>query len=260
MKVSCTGCNVTLNLKEEFAGRRFKCPRCGTILTAPMSDAASPAGSPAAGSAAASASPALPPNLTGSVPGNASQAPQKDVQNSNVEAKSASNPASNSASNSDFKPDSSAIAKIPRLEKLNPEAVYLLLSPEKVIGLWKLTTGWQVKGNHGLVPAKSNPQDIPATGKFTLVELLCQKTEQGKKLHKMSIFQLSGMNAAKRIAGEPYFILSAISGYATLVKAQKNEVLAALKDCFMREVWGQAEKIREFLIGFDVHSSVIEDN
>jgi|WetSurMetagenome_2_1015567.scaffolds.fasta_scaffold15490_2 hypothetical protein len=32
---SCPGCRKEFSLKEEFAGRRIKCPHCGTVSTAP---------------------------------------------------------------------------------------------------------------------------------------------------------------------------------------------------------------------------------
>lgn len=208
MKVTCTGCGATLNLKDEFAGRRFKCPRCQTVLTAPM-----------------------PEPTTQSAPA--------------VSPTSGDSP--------------SGITALPKLGRFNAAAVYLLLGAEKMVGQWKLESGWQVKGTRGLVPAKTNTQDIPASGKFVLVELICEKTEEGKKLKKMSIFRLGSPDAAKRIAGEATAILALIAGYSTLNKNQKNEVLAAIKTLFMREVWGNSEKIREYLLGFDAHSSVIEE-
>ena len=151
------------------------------------------------------------------------------------------------------------IVATPRLGKFNTSAVYFLVGAENLVGQWKLDTGWQVKGTQGLLPAKANAQLIPASGKFLLIEALCEQTDQGKKLKKLTIYKLGPSDAAKRISGEPTAILALITGYGTLTKNQKNAVLAAIKNVFMREIWGGAEKIREFLLGFDSHTSTIEE-
>lgn len=211
IRVICTGCGVKLNLKDEFMGKRFRCPRCKTVLTAPI-----------------------------------------DLESSDEDAAPQTEPSETLA------PDQ-GIASIPKLGKFNPSAVYFLVGAENLVGQWKLDTGWQVKGTQGLLPAKANAQLIPASGKFLLIEALCEQTDQGKKLKKLTIYKLGPSDAAKRISGEPTAILALITGYGTLTKNQKNAVLAAIKNVFMREIWGGAEKIREFLLGFDSHSSTIEE-
>ena len=216
----CTGCGVKLNLKDEFIGRKFRCPRCKTILTAPI-------------------------DLEGS---DDEQTPKADAGNASSDASSADVPASDQG-----------IASIPRLGKFNPNAIYFLVGAENLVGQWKPDAGWQVKGTQGLLPAKANAQLIPASGKFLLVELLCEQTQQGKKLKKLTIYKLGPSDAAKRIAGEPTAILALITGYGAMTKNQKNAVLAAIKNVFMREIWGGAEKIREFLLDFDSHTSTIEE-
>jgi len=35
MKVMCPGCNQKLGTKDEFAGRRVKCPTCGEVFRLP---------------------------------------------------------------------------------------------------------------------------------------------------------------------------------------------------------------------------------
>lgn len=211
IRVTCSGCSANLKLPDEFIGRKFRCPRCKTILTAPI-----------------------------------------DLESSDEDAAPQTEPAETPA------PDP-GIASIPRLGKFNANAVYFLVGAENLVGQWKLDTGWQVKGTQGLLPAKANAQLIPASGKFLLIEAFCEQTEQGKKLKKLTIYKLGPSDAAKRIAGEPTAILSLITGYGTLTKNQKNAVLAAIKNVFMREIWGGAEKIREFLLGFDSHTSTIEE-
>ena len=212
IRVTCSSCNASLKLPDEFIGRKFRCPRCKTVLTAPI-----------------------------------------DLESSDEDEAPQTEPASETPA-----PDA-GIASIPRLGKFNANAVYFLVGAENLVGQWKLDTGWQVKGTQGLLPAKANAQLIPASGKFLLIEALCELTDQGKKLKKLTIYKLGPSDAAKRIAGEPAAVLALITGYGTMTKNQKNAVLAAIKNVFMREIWGGAEKIREFLLGFDSHTSTIEE-
>ncbi|MBR5709677.1 MAG: hypothetical protein IKX40_02885 [Thermoguttaceae bacterium] len=206
-----------MKLPDEIIGRKFRCPRCKTVMTAPI-------------------------DLEG---------PDEDETESDSESLDVSTDAAPT--------EEQGIAATPRLGKFNPSAVYFLVGAENLVGQWKLETGWQVKGTQGLLPAKTNAQLIPASGKFVLIEALCELTDQGKKLKKLTIYKLGPSDAAKRIAGEPTAILALITGYGTMTKNQKNSVLAAIKNVFMREIWGGAEKIREFLLGFDSHTSTIEE-
>ena len=219
IRVTCSGCSANLKLPDEFIGRKFRCPRCKTILTAPI-----------------------------------------DLESSDEDAAPQTKPASETDVSTNGAPTAEqGITSIPKLGKFNPNAVYFLVGAENLVGQWKLDTGWQVKGTQGLRPAKANAQLIPASGKFLLIEALCEQTDQGKKLKKLTIYKLGPSDAAKRISGEPTAILALITGYGTLTKNQKNAVLAAIKNVFMREIWGGAEKIREFLLGFDSHTSTIEE-
>ena len=221
IRVTCTDCGARLKLPDEIIGRKFRCPRCKAVLTAPI-------------------------DLEGPDEDNDESPSEEPVSETDVSTEGA--PAAEQG-----------IASIPKLGKFNPNAVYFLVGAENLVGQWKLENGWQVKGTQGLLPAKTNAQLIPASGKFILVEALCELTDQGKKLKKLTIYKLGPSDAAKRIAGEPAAVLALITGYGTMTKNQKNAVLAAIKNVFMREIWGGAEKIREFLLGFDSHTSTIEE-
>lgn len=226
IRVTCTDCGARLKLPDEIIGRKFRCPRCKAVLTAPI-------------------------DLEGSDEDEAeSESESLDGSTNNAPAEEQGIAAT---------AEEQGIAATPKLGKFNPNAVYFLVGAENLVGQWKLDTGWQVKGTQGLLPAKANAQLIPASGKFSLIEALCELTEQGKKLKKLTIYKLGPSDAAKRISGDPTAILALITGYGTLTKNQKNAVLAAIKNVFMREIWGGAEKIREFLLGFDSHSSTIEE-
>ena len=218
IRVTCSKCNARLKLPDAIIGKKFRCPRCKAVMTAPI-------------------------DLEG---------PDEDEEESESESLDVS-------TDNNAPAEEQGIAATPKLGKLNANAVYFLVGAENLVGQWKLDTGWQVKGTQGLLPAKANAQLIPASGKFLLIEALCELTDQGKKLKKLTIYKLGPSDAAKRISGEPTAILSLITGYGTLTKNQKNAVLAAIKNVFMREIWGGAEKIREFLLGFDSHTSTIEE-
>lgn len=47
IRVDCTGCNTVLNVDDDRAGRRAKCPRCGRVLYVPVPDAPEAAATPA---------------------------------------------------------------------------------------------------------------------------------------------------------------------------------------------------------------------
>ncbi|MBR6436676.1 MAG: hypothetical protein IKS45_09235 [Thermoguttaceae bacterium] len=222
IRVTCSKCNARLKLKDEFIGRKFRCPRCKAVLTVPI-------------------------DLEGSDEDEEESQSEEPVSESDISTDNAA-PA-----------EEQGIAATPKLGKFNTNAVYFLVGAENLVGQWKLETGWQVKGTQGLLPAKTNAQLIPASGKFLLIEALCELTDQGKKLKKLTIYKLGPSDAAKRISGEPTAVLALITGYGTMTKNQKNAVLAAIKNVFMREIWGGAEKIREFLLGFDSHTSTIEE-
>ena len=221
IRVTCSKCNARLKLPDEIIGRKFRCPRCKAVMTAPI-------------------------DLEGPDEAEALET-ESDSESLGV------------STDNDAPAEEQGIAATPKLGKFNPNAVYFLVGAENLVGQWKLETGWQVKGTQGLLPAKANAQLIPASGKFSLIEALCEQTDQGKKLKKLTIYKLGPSDAAKRISGEPTAILALITGYGTLTKNQKNAVLAAIKNVFMREIWGGAEKIREFLLGFDSHTSTIEE-
>lgn len=220
IRVTCTDCGARLKLPDEMIGRKFRCPRCKAVLTAPI-------------------------DLEGP---DEDEAPETESDSESLDISTDAAPA-----------EEQGIVATPKLGKFNTNAVYFLVGAENLVGQWKLDTGWQVKGTQGLLPAKANAQLIPASGKFLLIEALCELTDQGKKLKKLTIYKLGPSDAAKRISGDPTAILALITGYGTLTKNQKNAVLAAIKNVFMREIWGGAEKIREFLLGFDSHTSTIEE-
>lgn len=223
--VTCPGCGKRLNVKDEYAGRKAKCPNCGTILVIPTlsTAAASPIPTPP-GAPAAPPTPSVVPH--------------------------------SGSSDGDF---SAAIDAIKKPMKLDPACIYVLFNGDKLIGLWKMASGWQVKTQSGFGPARTNVQAIPTVGSFTLVELYAPTTDAGKKLKRLSIFKLTSPDAGRKISIEPQMILSAISGYGTMTKGQKTQIFDVLKEAFMRDVWGSADKIRDFLTNFDAHSHLIEE-
>src|SRR5437868_4796962 len=71
--ITCSACQKKLAVKEEFAGRKVRCPSCGAVLTAPVSVMAGPNGSPPAPVgqvtiALPAAPPEAPTNPTGEKP------------------------------------------------------------------------------------------------------------------------------------------------------------------------------------------------
>lgn len=221
--VTCSGCGKRLNVKDEYAGRKAKCPNCGAIIVIP-----SPTPSPTTVS---------PPN------GMATTGSENAGQNQQT-------------GDGDF---SGAIEAVKKPTKLDPAAIYVLLNGDKLVGVWKMATNWQVKTPGGMAPARANAQAIPTVGTFTLVELYAPSTDAGKKLKRLSIYKIGQSDAGRKITVEPQLILSAISAYGTLTKGQKTQILEVLKESFMRDVWGGADKIREFLTNFDAHSHSIEE-
>jgi len=58
IRLTCPSCSATLSVKDEYAGRAVKCPKCGGVI--PASQPAAPA-APAAAPPPAKATPAAPP-------------------------------------------------------------------------------------------------------------------------------------------------------------------------------------------------------
>jgi predicted RNA-binding Zn-ribbon protein involved in translation (DUF1610 family) len=66
--ITCPGCNASLRLREEYAGKQIKCPRCSHVVSVPAQEPAAEAAPPlppqAVQSAQRTAPPPLPPRGT----------------------------------------------------------------------------------------------------------------------------------------------------------------------------------------------------
>jgi hypothetical protein len=141
-------------------------------------------------------------------------------------------------------------------ERLNRESHYLICDRMHLVAAWENNgSGWMIKTSTGLASAKRNRDQLPAQGDFKLVELKIAMTPEGKRLTGICSYQLASRWALTVLAEGDEPIVKKITGYGSLNADQKNVVRQALRDQFMREVWGGAAAVLEYLGNTDYHSA-----
>ena len=67
--------------------------------------------------------------------------------------------------------------------RLNRQSRYLICDRTSVVATWQHNgQGWQLKTRGGYVSAARNPENLPAQGNHTLVELVLAATDEGPRL------------------------------------------------------------------------------
>ena len=214
IRLICPSCQVKLNAKEELAGQRRKCPKCGEPVEIPEA---------------------------GTLPESASEewdaldevAPDQHVQLAVEEALPA------------FKSP----------ERLVPLNRYLICDRTKLLAVWESSgQGWMLKTNVGLVSAKRNPEKLPSEGEFVLVELIMAMTDDGLRLRGVRSYELAKRWALTTLEQDQHRILGRVAGPGRLNRDQKATVQKFLRETLMREVWGDAREVLDYLSNFDYHS------
>lgn len=148
---------------------------------------------------------------------------------------------------------------LPSLElpkRLDRQNHYLICDRSKLVATWRDDgQGWLLKTNVGLVSAVRNSDQLPNQGDFKLVELRLDRTDSGLRLSGIRSYQLAPRWALTTLAkGSDHSIVSKITTLGCLNRDQKESVRQAIKEHLMREVWGEAENVLQYLASADYHS------
>ncbi len=132
---------------------------------------------------------------------------------------------------------------------------YLICDASRVIATWENNgQGWRIRTEHGFASAARNPEKIPSQGDFKLVELRMEHSSGEMQLHGLRVYQLAKRWALNGLPRGDDTICKSITGPGSLLRPQKNAVRAYLQERFMREVWGNAADVLDYLSNDDYHS------
>ncbi len=219
IRITCPGCKAKLNAKEELAGQSRKCPKCGAVIQIP--EAAAEAGEAAAAVA---------------------EAEDDDW-----------------AGLDDVAPDQHVHAALDHVlpkpegpKRLKRTNRYLICDKAHLVAYWEGNgQGWMLKTNTGLVKVSRNPDQLPAQGKFALIELAMDMTDEGLRLQGIECYQLAERWALTALDQDEHKILKRVTGPGQLTRDQKRVVHQFLREQFMREVWQDAREVLDFLSHLD---------
>ena len=139
-----------------------------------------------------------------------------------------------------------------RLARVNS---YLVCESSRVIATWENNgQGWRVKIDHGFGSAARNPEKIPTQGDFKLVELRMVQSGDELRLKCIRVYQLITRWGLSGLARGDDLVCKSITGPGALLRAQKNAVRMHLQERFMRDVWGDAAEVLDYLGNDDFHS------
>jgi hypothetical protein len=140
-------------------------------------------------------------------------------------------------------------------EGLDRTSHYLICDRRRLVAYWENNgRGWMLNARGGLIRATRNQDQIPHEGNFQLVELCFHSTDEGLRLRGIRCYQLALRWALTSMLDGDDAILSKITGPGALDRNQKAVVQQAIKDRFMRPIWGEAADVLEFLRSTDYHS------
>jgi hypothetical protein len=144
------------------------------------------------------------------------------------------------------------------LERLDRESHYLVCNRSYLVATWANNgSGWMLKTNVGMIPARRNRDQLPSEGDFHLIELKFALLPEGKRLVGLNAYRLAPRWALSGMDVTDDAICEKITGPSGLNKDQKNVVRQALREHFMRPVWENAAAVLEYLANADYHSSSI---
>lgn len=141
------------------------------------------------------------------------------------------------------------IGTVPRPARLDPLNRYCIVGTDRLVAHWEMGKGWLLNIGSGFSSAKQNPTAIPDQGVFTLVELVIQPCEQGKKLTGMNLFRLGSRGCLTALTREDKDILSRIDGVGQLLRPQKNFIYSFLTKHFMYDFLENSKAIVSELVG-----------
>jgi hypothetical protein len=139
--------------------------------------------------------------------------------------------------------------------RLDRQCHYLICDNSHLVAAWENDgCGWMLATDFGLVSATRNPEQLPSQGVFQLIELRLKMTGAGLRIEDLVVYQLAEHWALTKLAESDDAILTAVTGRAALVRAQKDAVRDAIHQQFMRDVWASSPKVMDYLASADYHA------
>lgn len=216
IRLECPNCRASLTAKDSLLGQTRRCPVCKSEVLITQSQEGGSSGGSNALSATQSAE--APPR--GEIAGG--------------------------------QPRLSLVELPPRLDRAH---YYLICDRWRVIAAWESNgQGWRIRTDYGFVSAARNPEKLPNQGDFQLVELRMAEGPQGHSLRGIRVYQLAKRWALTHLERGDDAICKSILGPGSLLRAQKDAIRQHLQQQFMRDVWGNAAEVLDYLANDDYHS------
>jgi hypothetical protein len=214
----CPGCRSKLNAKARLAGQTGNCPKCGTPVQIPTTDA----------------EPDLP--LEETVPLE-DALPEEHIHGV-------------------IEQGLPEVKTLRELEY--PNRYWILDRVRILAVWSGDGLGWMRKTSTGLVPARRDPTQLPAHGSFTIVAVLMKTTDQGLRLVGIRSYKLAERWSLPSLAKGEELILTHLRGPGSLNVEQKLLVWNQIRSEFMPEVWEGAQNVRQYLFNADYKSAGTE--
>jgi hypothetical protein len=222
IRVICPHCGSTLNAKTSLIGQVRKCPKCGNPV-----EIIAPSVPPPQPASAASQSPDVPSSIP------------LETETAHVSIH-----------------EHLPVTNLPL--RLNRESHYLICDRARVVATWENNgSGWMFRVGNGFVSARRAKESLPNQGDFKLVEMRFNVSPDAKHLVGLTFYQFAPRWALTSLDQDEDHVLSKLIGPASLNRDQKNAVRQVLRDHLMREVWGNATEVLEYLGNADSHSQSV---
>jgi len=137
-------------------------------------------------------------------------------------------------------------------EEIVRSNIYLICDKVRVFATWRNDgQGWVLKTKMGALSAKRNAEQIPAHGDYTLVELIFEDAEEGRRLGGICVYELPKRWALPALARSDSAILAKVVGPGRLIREQKLAVRRYLEEQFMPEIWHENREVVDYLSNDD---------
>ena len=121
---------------------------------------------------------------------------------------------------------------------------YLICDHKHLVARWECNgQGWMLRMKDGFARIANIPGQIPAFGRFVLVEIEAQHQMDGLHLSRITPFRLQEHHALRLLTQGNDMILRAITGHSTLNERQKMHVRDYIKSHFLAPVWSVVDQL-----------------
>lgn len=250
--VDCGNCGLHVQIPDALAGKKGKCPKCGSVLVIgePRSEKPAPKPAPAAPKpaqsqpATSSAEPIPFDSLGDEEPTARVVVPKK--------ARLGDTPVAQPAEQQGLakRPSASGILQhgdrtdvhVPN--HLDLLSHYLICNYKDIIARWQSDgRGWQVRVKDGFARAVTVASHIPEVGKFVLIEIGVERREDGLHLRNITPFRLQEHHALTKLVRGDDHILTTVTGVSELNPRQRAHVRQLVHQKFLPHIWPELEEL-----------------